>query len=159
MSQGTHKAPWGRLAGTQPLWALGVRGRTPSSQPGAGQGDVLIAHRPGPCLTVGSQGQLQAATAPTWDPLTCFCRRCSQSYHSSHQLTFHCPKVISQSHTPARCELTAPPRAPAPTLELTAASPVLLLVTVSRWPFLGHHPPFPPSGPGPPPGRQKLLTT
>lgn len=98
VSQRANRVPGGGWQRLSPCGLGGRRGRAPSSQPRAGQGD---SHCPwaGSTLTVGSQGQLQAATVPTRGPLTCYRPPCSQFYPSSHQLTFHCLKVISQPHT------------------------------------------------------------
>lgn len=77
-------------------------------------GDACTACGPHPA--VGSQGQLQVATAPAWGPPSC-----NQSYP---WLTFHCPKVVSQPHALPGAT-SGPPLAFCPKSEL---------VTASSWP-------------------------
>lgn len=146
VSQRANKTLGGGWQRLSPCGLGGHRGRAPSSQPRAGQGDTVIAHGLGPRLTVGSQGQLQAATVPICGPLTCYRRPCSQFYPSSHQLTFHCLTVISQPPTRPGVSSCSRPHGRNHS-SLTCASPS------------AGHPASLPAAPGPPPDRQKLLAT
>lgn len=105
-SQGANKAPgggWQRLS----LCGLGGhRGKAPSSQPRAGQSDTVIAHGPGPRLTVRSQGQLQTATVPTCDLLSPALQPLLPQLPSAH---FPLSQGDFATSYPARCELMLPP--------------------------------------------------